>query len=109
MTDADLCRSIAEKDGWKTDGHVNSALGQHWYHANGDFKYTPAGDPPDFLTDPAETVRMSKELIKRGYWPWSTVNGDKWWWSSLSHPCPHADSYERATAKAYLAMEVEDE
>lgn len=61
-------------------------------------------------TDPAETVRMEKELIKAKYWPSCNIDEEHkreiWCWHHFDRlQSTHADTYERATAEAYLAME----
>lgn len=108
-----LCREIAEAEGWDTQGHVNAALGQHWFRPDGEFHYTDDDVPDWYLTDPAETVRMLEALVDAGNC-----------WTSIAYPCiPHEDYYQirknyrteadtisegetlkEAVAQAYLAM-----
>lgn len=111
LADLDLCRAIAEKDGWHQDAAKN------WYPPNSDVYVENLSHPPAYLTDPAETVRMSKELIRRGYIPHTRPRrliGAKnttelWWWEDINDdPTLTNDFYERVTAEAYLAMEPDE-
>lgn len=105
MTPAELalCRAIAEKDGWTfREGNYFCC-----WKSPGAEKFN-RHLIPDYLTDPAETVRMSEELIKAKYYA-SYILYDKgmklWWWHHRVGGGISADTYERATAESYKAME----
>lgn len=109
MTPADikLCRDIAVKDGWELRKWHTPYRMDSWKSPDGFFH----AEVPDCLTDPAETVRMSKELIKAGWRPTDVLNfatktGKAWCWCSPGNLTRQDESYKRATAQAYLAMET---
>ena len=102
-TDQALCRGIAELE--KKDGESIRQLSNGRLMVEGDgYNYCV----PAYLTDPAETVRMHKELLEIGFdisfestlglfVVWKIVNiFDKFRYRS--------ESLEHAVAQAYLAM-----
>ena len=113
MTDAEkkLCQRIAELEGWRLSKYIDGN-GRPYGRRGKNLDSEPL---PAYLTDPAELVRMSKELIKNGWWPSYVKDGEgkeTWWWHSPSegsrytNTC-HADKYERVTPEAYKTMREE--
>ena len=105
MTDAEqkLCRKIAEAEGLSVSSNGHYVEGR--LDDDGDIWYVSL-----YLTDPAETVRMSKELVKAEWCP-SYLKDDTgeetWWWHSplrAANRAVHAAEHERDTAEAYKAM-----
>lgn len=93
MTEAELklCRDIAKAEGKRVDGE----------------RYADGCRFPlleTYLTDPAETLRMEKELLRAGWFP---GHHDGFFWRRAVHfdlEIFEDKEYETATAKAYLAM-----
>ena len=111
LTDLELCRAIARKDGWQPAPNMKWADdldAELWWRPD-----PRAGEPPipipHYLTEPAETVRMSKELMIHGYWPVCHWQPNGYQWHHKNRPNGvQADFYERTTAEAYLAMETSE-
>lgn len=104
MSDAELAVAIAEAEGW------TEIVGSSDFWAGfipGDTTRSNRWDTPRYLTDPRETVRMTKELLQGGYWS-SYLHDDaseiRYLWHKVSKPPISGKSYERATAIAYLRM-----
>ena len=107
MTDADLkfCRALAELEGATRFYNYPDEHGALWaYFPCGEERARPR-PVPSYRTDPAEIVRMTKELFKHGYRPICHWQENGYQWHHGNHPShSYTGFYEDATAATYLAM-----